>query len=304
MRRGKVTKSKCKPKRQLRNSKNTATDIASIAIVANSNHSRTRLSRSSAKGSSKEISEATGKNASLKGEKSLCFQDAIQAREDKKISEAVYFSQLLAHYGGERHPDDDKMNSAQDLVFAQTKTEEVAYHVRLTSLAEGYEAFSPSEVQLSEHLFQSCVDDKIDLVKCDLEKLQDRRSLLIQPLAALAAKSNHNKMFQFCFKEAQELGLDITFPLNRAVFQMPTTLDFLLEQNWENVQNSPKALEMFMYSSLLTCADHEHPADVLRWTLAHGVKVPKDEYRHMAESPPRTDVLEILLVGRCELIFL
>ena len=297
MPRGKVTKSESKPKRQLGKPKNTAVDIAGTAILVNPILPRTRLTRSSAKGSSKKMPEATGKHVSLKGEKGLCFQDAIQAWEDKKISETVYLSQLIAHYGGERHPDDDKINSARDLVFAQTKTEDVAYHVRLTSLAGGYEVFSPSELQLSEHIFQSCVDDKLDLVKSHLEKLQDRRLLLIQPLAALAAKKNHKDIFQFCFKEAQELGLDIKFPLKRAVFQMPATLDFLLEQNWENIQNSPKALELFMSSALLTCEDNDRPADVLRWTLAHGVKIPKDEYRHIADSPPRIDVLKFLLVG-------
>ena len=152
-------------------------------------------------------------------------------------------------------------------------------------------------MQLAQHLFQSCVNGNIEQVKSDVEKLKTRRSLLIQPLAALAAKKSQSDAFQFCFKEAQELDVDIRFPLKRAVLQMPQTLDFLLEQNWEDIQNSPKALEFFMSSALLTSEDTDRPADVLRWTLAYGVKIPNSEYGHMSYAPPRSDVVQVLLVS-------
>jgi hypothetical protein len=231
-----------------------------------------------------------------KGGKTLCFEEAIMAFEAKKISEIVYLKHLLAHFSGIRHTDD---KDPGDLEVAQLKTEDIAYSVRLMSLGSKYKAFTSDELQLCEQTFQHCVDGDTQNVKIDLENLKDRRQLLIQPLAVLAAKKNQTEIFQLCFEEAAASGVDIDRAVGRAVFQNPATLEFLLSKNWKNIQSSPKALEQFMSASLITCQDNDKPAEVLRWVLDFGVKIPRDEWRLIGIYPPRTDVLELLLVSVC-----
>jgi hypothetical protein len=38
---------------------------------------------------------------------SMCFRAAFQAKEDGKITESEYISQLIAHFKGTRHKEDD-----------------------------------------------------------------------------------------------------------------------------------------------------------------------------------------------------
>ena len=44
-----------------------------------------------------------------------------------------------------------------DFISEQAKTEDIAYQVRLTALAGGYEEFQPSEIPLAEQLFNDCI---------------------------------------------------------------------------------------------------------------------------------------------------
>ena len=101
--------------------------------------------------------------------------------------------------------------------------------------------------------------------------------------------------FRDCTPLALEAAIDISHAVNKIVFQVPEILDFLLELNWEDIQNSPKGLNRsLIYQSLLD--NGGHALQVLRWLLDHGAKISRQEYQMMATGPPPSDVLRYLMV--------
>ena len=177
------------------------------------------------------------------------------------------------------------------------KTEEVARSVRLMSLGQTYEPFDATELQLCENMFQSCTNGKTEKVQSDFEKLGDCHSLLIQPLSVLAAKKGKVQIFQFCFSEAvkHEVNIDRA---NEPCSRSQTISTSSLRRTGRNIQNTPKALRVFLSASLLTCKENDRSAELLRWVLDHGVKISWDDFQMMGYYPPPFDVVKFLLVSQ------
>jgi hypothetical protein len=94
-----------------------------------------------------------------------------------------------------------------------------------------------------------------------------------------------------CVPTALNANIDIEIAVRQIMFKQPEVLDFLLQLNWEGIQNSPKILNKFITSCLIPGDGHR--LEVLRWILDHGAKIPPREYQMMAMSPPRPDVFKV-----------
>lgn len=127
-----------------------------------------------------------------------------------------------------------------------------------------------------------------------LDEISRRRDQLIQPVTILAATETHVEIFRLCVPMALNANIDIEIAVRQIMFKQPEVLDFLLQLNWEDIQNSPKILNKFITSCLLPREGHR--LEVLRWILDHCAKILPKEYQTMAMDPPRPDVLRFLLV--------
>jgi hypothetical protein len=225
------------------------------------------------------------------GNEGLCFDEAVAAMQQGSISEDVYFSYLIQHYRGVRHPFD--LPGAKYL--GSTLPEPIARSVWESSIYTAYENFSETEVEACKKLFRTCAQGDLEQFASILEELSSRKSLLLPPMILLAATRRHDDIFRYCMPLATGAGAQLTLAVHLMVFHNPEILDFLLEINWENIQNSPKALNRSLIYKSLRPHDGKE-LQVLRWLLAHGAKIPSREYQMMAFGTPPPDVLELLLV--------
>jgi hypothetical protein len=220
----------------------------------------------------------------------LCFRDAIDAIEVGMISKEEYFEHLIAHYRGLRHPFDHE----RGMVYQLMVTEPVASSIRRHALWGDYEDFDVAEIEACQKLFHSCVEGNMGQFTAGLDELSRRHALILQPVTVLAAIEGHDEIFRLCVPLALNANIDIEIAVRNIMFKQPEIMDFLLQLNWEDIQNSPKILNKFITSCLLPGEGYK--LEVLRWILDHGAKIPPREYQMMAMAPPRPDVLRFLLV--------
>jgi hypothetical protein len=254
---------------------------------------------------SKRRASVKGQNVSLAGGESsvsettvpstdgLCFQEAIDAMKGGNISQEEYFGYLVKHYQGIRHKID--LDSFNRLLDGLALTEPVATAIYQSAIKGNYEKFSEAEVDTCRKLFHVCAEGDLHQFRTIFQELSSRRSLLLKPIARLAATKPDVEIFQDCLLFSMETGVNINLELNEIVFRVPKVLDFLLEHNWNNIQNSPKALnDGLIYQSLI---QHKGQSlEVLRWLLDHGARIPGREWQMMATGPPPLDVVKFLLV--------
>ncbi|KAF2431509.1 hypothetical protein EJ08DRAFT_696304 [Tothia fuscella] len=221
----------------------------------------------------------------------LCFREAIDALEGGMITKEEYFRHLITHYSGLRHPFDLKEDAIHQLMI----TEKVANSIRKYSLQSGYEVFTEQELDACHRLMMFCTEDDLGNFITTFDELSSRSSLLLHPMTTLAAMEGSDKIFRFCVPHAIEAKMDIYIAIQEIIYSHPEILDFLLEHNWQNIQNSPKALQKggFLTKSLLPGPGRR--LEVLKWILDHGARIPQEEYKMMAMDPPQPKVLRFLL---------
>ncbi|KAH6676693.1 hypothetical protein B0J14DRAFT_560977 [Halenospora varia] len=214
----------------------------------------------------------------------LCFHEASEAFNKNEISEDLYFRYLLVHFRGFRHSDSQESDWSGD---------EITNSIKRAATMKKYKAFSSEELDSCQQLFQSCMHGDLEQVKAGLETLESRKKTLLPPLAMIGFIKDHAEISHYCVLEAIELKVELGHVLDLVVQKRPVeTLDFLLAHNWKNTQNSPKGWQDFLGAALRPSPNH---VAIFEWLLDHGVKIPHDDYRSMAYSPPPQSILKRLI---------
>lgn len=237
-------------------------------------------------------SQAEMSKTTVPSDEGWCFFDAIAAMRRGSISEEEYFNYLIVHYQGVRHEFDLEDNKTMNRMILM---DPVASEVYDLAIRDSYDNFSDIEVGACRKLFQFCAEGELEQFRAIFEELSSRRWLLLQPTILLAVTRRQGEIFRYCVPLAKEAGINIRHAVRIIVFRAPEILDFLLELNWENIQNSPRVLNhLLLWKSISSPGDHG--TQVLRWLLDHGAKIPGRDYLFLALAPPPLDMIEFLLV--------
>lgn len=296
----KISKRKTTNKKKPTISRKAATSARNTSSKAKASSSKTshpaaRSTRSSSRLAKTTMAAASGNPVTLamqNEDEKLCFHEASEAFNKKEISEDLYFRYLLVHFRGFRHSDSQESDWSGD---------EITNSIKRAATMKKYKAFSSEELDSCQQLFQSCMHGDLEQVKAGLETLESRKKTLLPPLAMIGFIKDHAEISHYCVLEAIELKVELGHVLDLVVQKRPVeTLDFLLAHNWKNTQNSPKGWQDFLGAALRPSPNH---VAIFEWLLDHGVKIPHDDYRSMAYSPPPQSILKRLIVSKIPIPF-
>ncbi|EON66483.1 hypothetical protein W97_05581 [Coniosporium apollinis CBS 100218] len=162
---------------------------------------------------------------------SLCFEDAFTEFKSGRISEVEYLGHLLAHFRGSRHPGDSDSRNFKAVLGSFNP---YAESIRQAALETDYQPLENTTAL--ERLFEACLAGNSAQFKSSLEGLNDgHASLIMQPLATLAAEKGRARMLQACL----EKGAKFNGTLDRAVEigsdKTPEMLEVLAAAKWRNI---------------------------------------------------------------------
>lgn len=96
-----------------------------------------------------------------------------------------------------------------------------------------------------EQLFGHCLAGRLDGFKSALQSLRSRPTQLdpLQPAACLAAQKKSLEILRYCLDEGAVFDRYLTRAAHMGARGDTAFLEFLLEQNWANIQRSLEAIQ-------------------------------------------------------------
>ena len=234
----------------------------------------------------------------------MCFREASMAFLRSEVTEKEYYTLLLTHLRGVRHPGDDLANTSARR--SARNGDMFASSLREVALGDNYKPIKGKlssqllcclnllinqEIDIEPYvdLLESCSNGNLIRLQQIYNSLRNYRNHpnLVQPLAVLAARSGQPDVLRFCLARGATFDAD----LDRAVFsglQTTTTLEILWSYNWHGLRDSPTTLNQ------LACGNIYHPA-LLSWLIDHGAEIDLRTYQRAALGPVSVPVMKTLV---------
>ncbi|KAJ4990057.1 hypothetical protein SVAN01_04520 [Stagonosporopsis vannaccii] len=165
---------------------------------------------------------------------SLCFLEAFVRFKSGAIPEQEFLDNLLAHFRGTRHREDEKQSNGEPLA----NFEPWMASLRDVALAGDYKPLE--DTSNHETLLSLCLQGRFEKFKAAINS--SRAPEILQPLACIAAQRGNIEILQACLDQGAKFDRYLTRASQISARGNVAFLKFLLAHNWANVQNSTEAV--------------------------------------------------------------
>ncbi|KAF2673630.1 hypothetical protein BT63DRAFT_421760 [Microthyrium microscopicum] len=227
----------------------------------------------------------------------LCFDEAFRELARAHINETAFWSQILLHFQGVRHPAD----KTKDRITGQLRFQYWAslYSIRHIAVDTDYTPLSEDSIFVLEKILRACTIDNLKVLESDFHAfLAETPHLegIIQPMALLSVEFNSTDCLRFCLENGATVHdelMDFAVERSRTYTTSPQLLGILFEHGWREMNELE--LSKLATQAILLPKPRSDTSGAVQWMLEHGAKLQSADIREAVRRKVPEKTLALLI---------